>query len=205
VPAQHATRETAAACSNGEPGNYMVSAGTREVRGGVRGAVLGMACAGLSKSDGAAHHAENTQASTVGVEQDGGAPGSRAAGGVSAEGGARGGGGRGSVASLVQALRLELSAGVPRAAAMASSRNNAPGGGRIQRPRADLPSSGEPRSKEVRTDVVVRSAEALVVCTHGNSDGGPRAGHGGGQQQFWRHGVASARSCLLSCARVRTC
>jgi len=100
---------------------------------------------------------------------------------------------------------LELSAGVPRAAAMVSNRNNAPGGGRIQRPRADLPSSGEPRSEEVRTDVVVRSAEALVVCTHGNNDGGLRAGHGGEQQQFWRHGVAPAWSCLLSCAGVRTC
>jgi len=75
---------------------------------------------------------------------------------------------------------LELSTGVPHEAAMASSRNNAPGDGRIQHPRADLPSSGEPWSEEVRTDVVVRLAEVLVVCTHGNSDGGPRADHGGG-------------------------
>ena len=58
MPARHATRETAATCSNGEPGDYKVAAGTRQVRGGARGAVLGMACAGLSKSDGAAHHAE---------------------------------------------------------------------------------------------------------------------------------------------------
>ena len=60
MPAQHATRETAAACSNGEPDDYKVAAGTRQVRGGARGAVLGMACAGLSKSNGAAHHAEKT-------------------------------------------------------------------------------------------------------------------------------------------------
>ena len=58
MPAQHATRETAVACSNGEPSDYKVGSGTRQVRGGARGAVLGMACVGLSKSDGAAHHAE---------------------------------------------------------------------------------------------------------------------------------------------------
>ena len=60
MPARHATRETAVACSNGEPGDYKVDAGTRQVRGGARGAVLGMACVGLSKSDGVAHHVEKT-------------------------------------------------------------------------------------------------------------------------------------------------
>ena len=60
MPARHTTWDTVATCSNGEPDDYKVGAGTRQVRGGARGAVLGMACAGLSKSDGAAHHAEKT-------------------------------------------------------------------------------------------------------------------------------------------------
>ena len=60
MPARHATQETAATCSNGEPGDYKVGVGTRQVRGGARGAILGMAYAGLSKSDVAAHHAEKT-------------------------------------------------------------------------------------------------------------------------------------------------
>jgi hypothetical protein len=110
VPARHAAGATAAACGNGEPGDYKVGAGTRQVRGG--------------------------------------------------------GGGRDGVAGLVGAAPVGA---VRRSSCELQERR---GGGGIQHP-------GEPRSEEVWTDVVACSTEALVVSTHGNSDGGPRAGHGG--------------------------
>ena len=37
MPARHATQETAAAYSNGKPGDYKVGAGTRQVRGVLEG------------------------------------------------------------------------------------------------------------------------------------------------------------------------
>ena len=192
----------ATTCSNGEPGDYKVGTGTRQVRGVLEGLFWGMACAGLSKSDGTAHHVEKNKrlwpaSCRTEAVREAGLPTEFVRRRCTRWWWTRqcswlGGG----------AFDWNCPRGFPTRRpwrAVGTTHLVAAGSSVPERICPVQVSRGQKKSG--RTWWCPRPRRRWSPPT-GTTTAGPRGGHGGGQQQFWRHVVAPARSCLLACAWV---